>query len=540
MQYAISYTRFSSGKQQHGTSLDRQNEMVLSYCRENNLELLHTYHDSGRSGYHAKHLKAGGQLRELLERVRNGDIPKNTHLLVEQTDRLSRQPLMEALQLIQELTLAGLTIVTLDDKQKYDRNVDIGQFIQLASRFHRGYDESQSKSARLTKAWSVKTEQMQQGIVPKMRLPFWLERNESDEVVVLDEWVQLIKDVLNMCIRGLGGSEIAVELNSSGRLQKSGANWNNTRVTTLIRNRQLIGWHTRKATKETYFCLPPVVPIELFNRAQKALDSRVRSKGNSQKWSSALSGLTSCGQCGSVLKFSGKSKHRTAVCRAAVDSRSCSNRRSIRYKALILGAVAALSTSLASFIHSQEPQHSSDDKDAINQELEAVNHKISNIVKAIGSLQESGMQVPELTKELAEANEQRERLKSKLATHEVQQDPDTRLFAMLKLLKGDIPELVTKVLDGDKESANRLNILLRSIDGFSITLNDGIAHIGQSKVWIEGKTIMFSNDAVGETSITKVDPKIERFTIDKANGQTAEVEYIDGGTPLGAGYQLLL
>jgi len=51
---------------------------------------------------------------------------------------------------------------------------------------------------------------------------------------------------------------------------------------------------------------------------------------------------------------------------------------------------------------------------------------------------------------------------------------------------------------------------------------------------------MFSNDTVGETSIAKVEPRVQRFTLDRDNGETTEVEYMDGGSPLGAGYQLLI
>lgn len=498
---------------------------------------MQSFHDGGKSGYHGKHLEAGGQLKRLLEMLDNGDIPRGTHLLIEQTDRLSRQPLMQAFSLVTNLLEKGLVIVTLDDEQKYTYEGDQTQVYMLAGRLHRGYDESRSKSERLGKVWANKEKEMKEGRLPKMRLPFWLERDSSGEVVELSSWVSLIEEVLNLAIEGFGGADIAAKLNAVGKLTKDGVNWNSSKITKLIRNKQLTGWHTRKADKTMYFCLPPVVSQELFSMAQKALDSRTRTRGNSKQWNSALSGLTSCGACGGVLKLHGRPQSRTAVCRTAVDGGSCTNRKSIRYRALVLGSVASLNTSLANLMMKQPNKKPPQEKRDLETLLAKAENKVSNLVQSIGLSENSTMLVT-LTRELDKASNEVEKLKVKLSEVEPVESAKERAFRMLRIAKEEIPALVTGVLEGSKADANKLNTYLHSIDGFKISLLDGVATVLDTDIWFERKELKISNEYVGEVSISKDDGATEVGTYVTESGHKILTE--EQGTPLGGGYYLAI
>ena len=536
-QFAISYTRFSSGSQRHGTSLERQQELSNAYCKEHNLTLIQSFHDGGKSGFHGRHLAADGELRRLLKMLDNGDIPKGTHLLIEQTDRLSRQPLMQAFSLVTNLLEKGLVIVTLDDKQKYTYEGDQTQVYMLAGRLHRGYDESRSKSERLSKVWANKQKEMEEGIVPKMRLPFWLARDSSGKVIELSSWVSMIEEVLNLAIEGHGGADIAAKLNGEGRLTKDGVDWNSSKITKLIRNKQLIGWHTRKSDKTTYLCLPPIVSQELFSMAQKALDSRTRTRGNSKQWNSALSGLTSCGACGGTLKLHGRPQSRTAVCRTAVDGGSCTNRKSIRYKALILGSVASLNTSLANLMMNQPIKEQPQEKRELEAKLAKAQVKVSNLTLAIAQL-ESPAALSAITRELDSASNEIEKIKRSLSEIDPVEHPDDKAFRLLWTAREEVPSLVTEVLEGSKAAANKLNTYLHSIDGFKISLQGGVASVLGTDIWFEKKELKIHNEYVGEVSIVKADEATKTSSFVTDSGHEIAIE--ERGTPLGGGYYLAI
>ncbi|TKB46865.1 recombinase family protein [Ferrimonas sediminicola] len=536
MQYAISYSRFSTGRQQHGTSLSRQTEMAEDYCQQHNLTLLESFHDAGRSGFHAKHLEEGGQLKLLLDKVNDGTIPKGTHLLVEQTDRLTRQAVLEGLQVIQQLVLAGLVVVTLDDGEKYDADAGFGKLVMLLARLQRGHDESKAKSDRMNFAWEKKAKQLLAGELPKMRMPFWLER-DGDNVRPVAQWVEVVECVFQGCIDGYGCAEIARSLNNDGITTKSGTMWTASSVTQLIRNKRLIGWHQRKESKELFKVYPPIMSIERFEEAGKALDTRVRSKGNSQKWSSALSGLGRCGACGSVLKYSGRAKYRTAVCRAAVDGGAvCSNKRSIRYKAIIVGMVAALSKGLGQQLL-PKPKEQGSQRESVQHEIDGLDGQISNLVEAIGM----APNVQEIAVKLRDAQAKREDLKQKLSTMVDPADPEVERARRSLIASRDIPELVEMVLEGLKEAAAKFNILLHSIEEARFTLQDGVVRIGDTETWIEHKTIRF-RDADGylatlsDVPIERERRIIEYGTPDNARKITTWVSI--AGQDLGGGFHL--
>ncbi|MCE9686309.1 recombinase family protein [Shewanella sp. AS16] len=493
--HAISYSRFSTGIQKKGTSLERQEQMVQAYCLKHGLSLLDSFHDAGKSGYHGKHLQRGGQFHELLRQLHEGAIPRGTHLLVEQTDRLTRQLPLDGLSLVHQLITGGLTIVTMDDGQSYDRSTDFGKLVQLLARLQRGHDESQAKSDRLSYVWSKKAQEMESGKAPRMRLPFWLKR-EGDELVIIPEMKALVERVIKRSIEGAGGATIASELNAEGHRTSTGATWNSGKVTKLIHSKSIIGWHTRKETGEAHNIYPPIVSIDVFNQAQHALISRTRQRGNTQKWASALSGLTYCGNCGSRLKMMGRPETRSGVCRAAVEGgRPCGNKQSMRYRTMILATALAVHEEAAKKVLDRLPKDDSK-RDELQHELAQLSVQVERLAEAVASV--DGAAIGTLIPKLKEASERREAVKQDLATRvpagEVSFDDLMSAF-------DKVPSIVGDVLKGDKAKSNELNALLHSLPDFRITLLDGVATIMGLKVeQADRLTIKVSNRGFPEAS----------------------------------------
>src|SRR5262245_54942053 len=86
---AFSYARFSDPSQAGGFSLARQLEAAKAYCDRRGWVLdERTFFDRGLSGFRGSNAKAGN-LAEFIELVNAGRIPKESVLIVENTDRLT-------------------------------------------------------------------------------------------------------------------------------------------------------------------------------------------------------------------------------------------------------------------------------------------------------------------------------------------------------------------------------------------------------------------------------------------------------------------
>src|SRR5258708_387772 len=120
MPTAYSYARFSSEKQRHGASLDRQLEAATLYAQTHSLVLdPSTYRDLGVSAFRSKNVD--GALGAFIEAVDAKKIPKGSYLLVESLDRLSRDSVDVALKLFLDITGKGIILVTLMDGQVYSK-----------------------------------------------------------------------------------------------------------------------------------------------------------------------------------------------------------------------------------------------------------------------------------------------------------------------------------------------------------------------------------------------------------------------------------
>lgn len=99
---AYAYIRFSSDKQASGDSYDRQLKNAKEYAQKHNLLLDEstTLEDLGVSGYLGKNLESG-PLAGFVEAVRNQKIEPGTVLLIESLDRLGRNKVLKAVNLLE-------------------------------------------------------------------------------------------------------------------------------------------------------------------------------------------------------------------------------------------------------------------------------------------------------------------------------------------------------------------------------------------------------------------------------------------------------
>ena len=173
MRAAISYTRFSSAKQCLGHSEERQVESARAYAKEHGF-VLQEIVDRGISAYSGKNVSQGA-LATLIKKVRAGELPKDLVLLVEDPDRISRQPFDEAYtNAYQPLLKAGIEIHFLSFRGVLKPSHSFSDLIQIGIKHDLGHAESAKKSERCGKAWTKKRHNANGQAAMSARVPAWL------------------------------------------------------------------------------------------------------------------------------------------------------------------------------------------------------------------------------------------------------------------------------------------------------------------------------------------------------------------------------
>jgi DNA invertase Pin-like site-specific DNA recombinase len=183
-----SYTRFSTAIQKKGTGQRRQNEAAVKWCETKNLPLKKDYADLGVSAFKGKNV-AMGELAAFLECVESRRIKRGSILIVESLDRLSRNNINIAMELLLRIINAGIIVVTLCDNAEYRDDMPtqqlMGQLMYSLAIFARANDESAMKSDRKGKSWKYKREAaLKNGTPLGGNTPAWIEVRDGKYRVI--------------------------------------------------------------------------------------------------------------------------------------------------------------------------------------------------------------------------------------------------------------------------------------------------------------------------------------------------------------------
>src|SRR5436309_1121830 len=112
---AFLYSRVSSPEQLRGGGIARQRQSAEEFCRRHGWTLdARSYSDLGLSAYKGANVKTG-ELAAFIHAVEQGAIPRDSVLLCESHDRLSRDRVVLALDAFRKLLALGITVCTMSD-----------------------------------------------------------------------------------------------------------------------------------------------------------------------------------------------------------------------------------------------------------------------------------------------------------------------------------------------------------------------------------------------------------------------------------------
>lgn len=240
-----SYLRFSTPEQALGDSRRRQVEAAQAWAASRSLALDDELKDEGVSGYRGANLTAEAALGSFVRAVDAGLVADGSILVVESLDRLSRDRLLYAQNLLTTLLLKGITVVTLSDGREYSReSVSANPLDLIASLlvFMRANEESDTKARRLRAAWEGKRARAaRDGTRMTATAPAWLQAHE-DGWVVLDDRAAVVRRIFEETLDGHGQHAIAKRLTESGPVPWEGGKvWHRTYVRKILDNPAVVG-----------------------------------------------------------------------------------------------------------------------------------------------------------------------------------------------------------------------------------------------------------------------------------------------------------
>ena len=328
---AYSYVRFSTPQQLKGDSLRRQLEASERYVTENGLVLDETLNlrDLGISAFRGKNAERGA-LGAFIKAIESGKVKEGSYLIVESLDRISRNEVIEALEIFLKIIRAGIIIVTLADDHVYSKDSITSNFTELIisiAVMSRAHEESKTKSYRRAERWKRAKEQAREnGKKITRKIPFWLSLPDRDgEFIVKEQESLLVKRIFELATNGFGYWKICQDLNQKGiATPGTSTSWGTSTIGTLIRNKKVLGHLEMKdGTIEHYY--PAIIDQELWESAQPTPVPKRRS--NIHK-ANVFTGLVYCGDCGSRMQvdsspaYEGEVKSRM-VCQRARRGQGC-------------------------------------------------------------------------------------------------------------------------------------------------------------------------------------------------------------------------
>jgi DNA invertase Pin-like site-specific DNA recombinase len=295
MPTAFSYLRFSSPEQAKGDSVRRQTEATAEWCRRHGAQLdgSLSLRDEGVSAFKGKHRENPDVhgMAAFLQAIKTGRVPSGSFLVIENLDRLSREMIVPAVNLLTSILLAGVKVVQLQPaEQIFTANADMATLMIAIVELSRGHSESAMKSDRVGKAWANKRKNAATRKLTR-KVPSWV-RFVEGKLLLVPEKVKVVRRVFALARAGQGVMSIARTLNEEGvpvlgRTTFKGrlVVWSESIVYCLLTSRATIGeYHPgtvsgKKRTKvgePVHGYYPKVIDADEFDAIQALLKTRAR------------------------------------------------------------------------------------------------------------------------------------------------------------------------------------------------------------------------------------------------------------------------
>lgn len=239
MTKAYAYIRFSRAIQATGDSENRQLTALELFETTTGTKIVEIVYDKGKSAFRGDNARSGN-FKEMLDRMQSGAIRRGDYLVVESIDRITRQRVLDGVELLQGILKKGINIYTTVDQKTYsynDPSRDFENLLMISLIAKRANEESETKSGRLLSAWKARKAKAENGevIIKKGKsIPYGL-RVENNKFVIQKEEQEEIKQLFELLLQ-FGINTAITKINETS-LKK----WNNGTLNKIIKHKTVIG-----------------------------------------------------------------------------------------------------------------------------------------------------------------------------------------------------------------------------------------------------------------------------------------------------------
>lgn len=283
------YSRVSTLHQaEEGYSIGQQIEALTKYCQAMDWVIYDNYSDGGFSG---------GKLERpaMQKMIQDAESGKFDTVIVYKLDRLSRN-VRDTLYLVKDVFNANnVDFVSL--QENIDTKSAMGNlFITLLSAIAEFEREQIKERMQLGVKGRAKSGKTTSWTTP----PFGYEYDTNTQLMTINHYqAEIVRDMFDKIISGwsIMGITTYMRENYDGK-------WTHVKVKRILENITYIG--KVKYRNEIFEGEhTPILPEELFYKAQKALEERTNKKDNTRPFQGLymLSHIAKCGYCGTPLKI---------------------------------------------------------------------------------------------------------------------------------------------------------------------------------------------------------------------------------------------
>lgn len=339
--HVIPYRRWSTLEQgnEDRSSDDRQIASTHAYAREMGWTITHfDAVDAGKSAFNGSNLTTG-YLGKLTTRLLTGALdPRETVIIVEELDRLSRQPPGRMTAWMQPLLALGVHFAVSNTRQIINEATmnDFGQFVSLMSQGFSGYEFSRKQQERGNGSWAKRRKAyIEEGkALSRHRGRKWLQYDEAAKKwEPIPERVELIHEMFRLRLAGWGKASIAKLFNERAvagddryavwvsTKKKQPERWTVSAIARIVQDPAVTGYikfhlSPRGAEKRTPITdlvkvYPEVIDQETFAKAnERRLVEQLKSQGRGRSVSNLFGPLARCNCCGGQMTPLGSSRYR--------------------------------------------------------------------------------------------------------------------------------------------------------------------------------------------------------------------------------------
>lgn len=309
----IGLIRFSTGRQELGSSLERQAERCRSECERRGWD----YDEKlcitqlGVSAFNGKNFEGGTALARFFEAARAGLLPPNPVLVIENPDRFSRAKLSQAEAKLWELVEdCNVEVLFLslggDPLTRGDRDKFAKRAIPMLE-FERAHNESQRKSDLISAAVRSRVKAALEG--KKIRFgrwqPAWIDfigPVKEPGVFRENKRADVIREIVHRYLKGHSMMAIALDLNRRNiPTLMGGAGWSQAKIQYFLRCESLIGNATISGQKlKGYY--PAIITEGDWNELQAKLAENNKRRGGGEEIQNLFRNHCFCKVCGGNVK----------------------------------------------------------------------------------------------------------------------------------------------------------------------------------------------------------------------------------------------